>query len=63
MSSNKSKYWTVTTTKIVRANNKADAVAVASRRTTENPAKVLATSTDAERISAADAHYMVGETV
>lgn len=63
MSQNKSKYWTVTTTKIVRANNKADAVAAATRRTTQNPAKVLGSLTDAERISAADAHYMVGETV
>ena len=63
MSSNKSKYWTVTTTKVVRANNKSDAFAVAARRTTENPAKVLATVVDAERISATDAHFILGETV
>ena len=63
MSTNKSKYWTVTTTKVVRANNKTDAILVATTRKPAANAKVLTSFNDAERISAADAHYFVGETV
>lgn len=55
MSENKMKYWTVQTTRIVRANNKADALAAASRKSS-NGAKVLGTvPPTVDRITAVEA--------
>lgn len=54
MSDSKYKYYTVTNTKIVRANSQSDAVAAANGRRGVD-AKVLSTETDAWRISASEA--------
>lgn len=62
MSDNKFKFWTVQTTRVVRANNKADAIAAVSRKNA-NGAKVLGTMTPSvDRISAAEANQVL-ETV
>lgn len=54
MSTSKYRYYTVTTTKVVRANNQADAVAVASGKRGVD-ASVISTETEAERITAGEA--------
>lgn len=54
MSTNKFKYWTVTTTKVVKANNKKDAIA-AVRKMKASGAKVLSSDTSVDRISASEA--------
>jgi len=63
LSSNKNKYFEVTITKIVRANNKTNALTAASVRKPLPEAKVLAESSTVQNISSADAHYFVGEMV
>ncbi len=63
MSTNKYKYFEVTSTKIVRALNKADAMKAASVRKPVVNTKVLTTSVSAERISATDAHYLAEQLV
>lgn len=63
MSTNKSKYWEVTTTKIVRAVNKTEAVKAASVRKPVTGTEVLTSLTSADRISAAEAHYFANEMV
>jgi len=58
MSDNKFKYFTVTTTAIVKANNKADAekIAMSNRRTTKGTAgELLYKDMDVDRISAVEA--------
>jgi hypothetical protein len=62
MSTNKLKYWSVTTTQVIKANNKADAVAMASRKRIPG-AEVVGTVRETERISAADATAFLSVTV
>lgn len=57
MSDNKMKYWTVTTSRIVRANTKADALAAVQRKPA-NGAKVLNSMSSVDRISAAEANEL-----
>lgn len=54
MSANKRKYFTVTTTAIVSANNQADAVAAVQRKRGID-ASVLSSDVSVARISAAEA--------
>ena len=57
MSENKFKYFTVTTTALVKANNKADAekIAMSSRRPAGTPGQLILKEVDVERISAVEA--------
>lgn len=57
MSDSKFKYFSVTTTKVVRANNQADALKIASRAKgfTQVPGELLTETSGIERISAAEA--------
>lgn len=59
MSSNKSKYYVVTTTIMVKANSQADALAIANRERgfTALDGEVLAKTATAARVSAAEAKY------
>ncbi len=59
MSENKFKYFTVTTTAIVKATTKSDAEAIASgRRVSAATGKALYRDVVIERISAIEAHDM-----
>lgn len=58
MSMNKRKYYTVTTTQVISANNKSDALAKA-RRKPHIDADVLATFVDGNRVPAVEAHEQV----
>lgn len=60
MSENKFKYFAVTNTTLVKANNKADAQKLAMGRRGV-AGEVLVKSTDIERISSAEAHEQVEE--
>jgi hypothetical protein len=60
MSANKFKYWEINTTTVVKALNKTDAMAAASRKRTPN-SQILTTVVSAERIPAVDAHALVSE--
>ncbi|HJS83557.1 MAG TPA: hypothetical protein VJ742_12060 [Nitrososphaera sp.] len=60
MSQNKRKYFEVTTSSIVSANNKADAVLAVQRKRGVD-ASVLSTDTWAERISATEAQSFSAE--
>lgn len=62
MSTNKFKYWEVSTTQIVKALNKSDAIAAVQPRRTP-VAKILGSEVTVERISAIDAHTLVAQTV
>jgi hypothetical protein len=58
MSENKFKYFTVTTTAVVKANNKADAekIAMSNRRTIKStPGELLYKDMDVDRITAVQA--------
>ena len=57
MSENKLKYFTVTSTSIVKANNKADAekIAVSNRKPANVEGKLIFKDMEIERISAAEA--------
>lgn len=60
MSDNKFKYFTVTTTMLVKANSKTDAQNLAmNRRGVQG--EVLFRSTDIDRISSAEAHEQLEE--
>jgi hypothetical protein len=59
MSDNKLKYWEVTTTQIVKANSKNDAMKLVGRRGRTAHGEVLSVDTNIDRISAADAHEIV----
>ena len=59
MSDNKLKYWEVTTTQIVKANSKTDAMKLVGRRGRTASGEVLSTETVIDRISASDAHEIV----
>lgn len=59
MSANKRKYYTITTTKIISANTKTDAVLKAQGRRGVD-AEVLETFVDGERVSATEAKQMAG---
>ena len=58
MSDNKFKYFTVTTTSVVKANNKTDAekIAMSSSNRRSSLGEVLYKDVEIERISAAEAH-------
>lgn len=60
MSDNKFKYFTVTTTTLVKANNKTEAQKVAMGRRGV-AGEVLLTSTDVDRISSVEAHEQIEE--
>ena len=57
MSDNKLKYFTVTTTSIVKANNMADAekIALSNRKPVSIEGELMFRDTDVERISAVEA--------
>jgi hypothetical protein len=57
MSDNKFKYFTVTTTTLVKANNKTDAqkLAMSSRRPAGTPGEVIFKDVEIENISAVEA--------
>lgn len=57
MSENKFKYFTVTTTALVKANNKTDAqkIAMSSRRPAGTSGELVYKEVDVERISAVEA--------
>lgn len=59
MSDNKLKYWEVTTTQIVKANTKTEAMKLVGRRGRTSYGEVLSTDTVVDRISASDAHEIV----
>lgn len=61
MSQNKSKYFSVTTEQVIKANSKTDALQKAQRRRGVQ-AKVLGTRVDGERIPATTAHEWVETT-
>jgi hypothetical protein len=63
MSTNKAKYFEVTITKIVRADNKTKALNAASVRKPVAETTVLASAVSVDRISAADAHYLSAASV
>ena len=58
MSDNKLKYFTVTTTSLVKANNKTDAekIAMSNRRPARTLGDLIVKDVEIERISAAEAH-------
>lgn len=58
MSSNKFNYYTVTTTTIVKANNKTDALALTMNRRGVT-GEILTREVDVDRIAAAEAHALV----
>jgi len=58
MSSNKFNYYTVTTTTIVKANNKTDALAVTMNRRGVT-GEILTREVYVDRIAAAEAHALV----
>jgi hypothetical protein len=60
MSANKGKYFTVTTTQVVRANSITDAVTATQRKKVPNTS-VLTAWTSTERIPAAQAHELAAE--
>lgn len=60
MSDNKFKYFTVTTTTLVKANSKTDAENLAKNRRGVQ-GEVLFRSTDIDRISSAEAHEQLEE--
>lgn len=63
MSTNKFKYWTVTTSQLVKANNKADALA-ATQRKASNGAKVLGRMVaEVDRVTADEAREILSESV
>ena len=62
MSQNKFKYWEVSTTQVVKANTKAEAIAAVQPRKVVG-AKVLSSDVFVERISAGDAHALVSQSV
>ncbi len=62
MSTNKYKYWEVSTTQIIKANTKAEALAAVAPRKMPS-AKVLSSDVFAERISASEAHAAVAQPV
>lgn len=57
MSENKFKYFSVTTTTVVKANNKADAekIATGTRRSSSVPGELIFKDVEVERISAMQA--------
>lgn len=59
MSENKLKYWEVTTTQVVKANSKSDAMKLVGRRGRTSYGEVLMTETEIDRISASSAHEIV----
>lgn len=61
MSENKLKYWSVTTTTTVKANNKAEAIAIATRQRgyTSFDGGVIQSEVDAERVNARVANSAV----
>jgi hypothetical protein len=61
MSTNKLKYWAVRTTTTVKANTKAEAIAIATRQKgyTTLEGKVLQSEVDAERVNASVANSAV----
>jgi hypothetical protein len=59
MSANKFKYFEVTTTKVVRALNKRDAITAASRASRVPNTEVMVSEVWAERIPATNAHQLV----
>ena len=61
MSSNKLKYFTVTTTALVKANNKTEAekLAMSSRRPAGVPGEVLYKDVEIENISAVEAQEQI----
>jgi hypothetical protein len=61
LSANKFKYFEVTTTSVVQANNKSDAVAV-TRGKRGVKGRVLLRESTTERITAAEAHSAVSGT-
>jgi len=63
MSTNKLKYWEVTTTSIVKANTKAEALKAARSSRPVPGTKVETRFTEGNRISAAEARVFMGETV
>jgi hypothetical protein len=62
MSNNKLKYWEVSTTQIIKANTKAEAVAAVVPRKVAG-VKVLSSDVFAERISAGAAHALASQPV
>ena len=58
MSDNKFKYFTVTTTAVVKANNKTDAekIAMSNRRPVGTLGELIIKDVEIERILAAEAH-------
>ena len=58
MSSNKFNYYTVTSTSVIKATNKSDALALAMNRRGVS-GQVLANDTEIDRIPAAEAHTLV----
>lgn len=58
MSQNKSKYFVVTTTAIVRANNKTEARRAALSRTRVPNTEVLGRTTESNRVYADDARML-----
>ena len=63
MSSNKLKYWEVSTTSIVKANTKAEALKAARSSRTVPGTKVETRWTEGNRITAMEARVFLGETV
>jgi len=61
MSDNKLKYFTVTTTALVKANTKADAekIAMSNRRPAGTPGQLIAKDVEVERISAVQAREQI----
>jgi hypothetical protein len=60
MSDNKFKYFIVTTSTLVKANNKTDAQKIAMNRRGV-PGQLMFKSTDVERITSAEAHEQLEE--
>ncbi len=64
MSANKMKYWEVTTTNVVKALNKTEALSIANKRPLRvGGVEVMATFVDGERIAASEARALVDQTV
>lgn len=61
MSDNKLKYWEVSTTQVVKARNKGEALRAATLRTRVPGTEVLVSETTADRISAVDAHELTAQ--
>ncbi len=59
MSANKLKYWEVTTTKVIQANTKAEAVEAAKNIRRSPGSVLLGAHVDAERLPAGEAKYLV----